>query len=313
MNSLHRAATSVVSPAHQDVLSIFASLPPAYFTPSSPAHLTYLFLLHGGHILPPLHPSRSTSDPASTQPLSLPVEYYFVIPNDPLIPHLSQRPIVLFNAGWVGECVRRGERVSLGDWIVEGDSHGEVVYSTPDSNQARGAINSTQMSSEGSLPGIQTPLTPTQAVSSRPRIVAPRLLLDFDRNTTLDLFSGETSDFLHTLRNHDCYAAPSRSNKRKAAYQQCSSETPRPFRPDPISSPLDQGIRSFPAPPMSTRCHTTTPDRTLTPRPPRYVLEEVMVLLKKANRAMVEVEVVGGPSWKVDKVRHEPTDSRQAY
>ena len=317
----HTAATSDMSPTQRDAPALFASLPPAYFTPSSPAHLTHLFLLHGGQILPPLHssPSLSPSESSSIQPLTLPVEYYFVVLNDPLIPHLSRRPIVLFDAGWVGECVRRGERVSLGDWIVEGDPYGEMKYLTsPSIGKSDGIIStrrsdgiiSTQTSSEDSLPYIQTPLTPTQALSSRPQIVAPRLLLDFERNTTLDLLSGETS---HTLGAYDRSAHSSRNKKRKAPHQHYSSEPPRPFRPNPLSPPLGGGIETSPDLAISSSFHTPTPRRTVNSRPPRYVLEEVMVLLRKANRAMGGVEVVGGPRWRVDEIGREDDEPREAY
>lgn len=92
-----------------DPLNLFANLPPAYLSPSTPSILQCLYINHGGQTL----------NINSAHPLDLPVSYYFITFTDPLIPELSKRPIVLYSVEWIGVCIEAGELVPLGGFIVD--------------------------------------------------------------------------------------------------------------------------------------------------------------------------------------------------
>jgi hypothetical protein len=59
----------------------------------------------------------------AVDPLHLPVSFFFVLPHDPAMQHLLQRPVVLYDARWVQASVVGGITVEMGPWIVEPRLH----------------------------------------------------------------------------------------------------------------------------------------------------------------------------------------------
>lgn len=129
------------SPKRNSTTGIFANRGPAYFTPSAPKYLSILYESQGGtlvtlsissshltHLKPAPAPEDTPGGSQSGISSLLPVElssaiYFFVTPNDPLIPLLLHRPIVLFDAKWVEACTEATQLVSLGPWIVDPLTH----------------------------------------------------------------------------------------------------------------------------------------------------------------------------------------------
>jgi hypothetical protein len=180
----------------------FSNLPPAYFTPSTPIHLPYLFRKHGGTTLP--------SDPndSDTDPLTLPVSYYFVNgPQDQAIGHLINRPLVLYDAAWVMECVLGDKALSLTGWIVDVDiwGKGSSVDSSISNSKSRSLALKT-------IPKPMTPLqdeyeffsdespSPVRTVRKEGKPPASaKYIIDFSQKTKLNVNNGMVSRFKFPL------------------------------------------------------------------------------------------------------------------
>ena len=317
-------ATNLISPTAEMrspsfLPLLFSHLSPAYFSPSVPSRLLDGFLSHGGHVL-------RCSSATVTDPLDLPASYFFVTTFDPLIPHLSKRPVVLFNADWVAECLRRGEVTELGDWIILSRPGGgsENMSSMPYSRQQQGSEREESGSSaeEGQ---VATPDSPTRSLNNHSRqgqFLAPRLLLDFDRNTVINLLGEGEGDIMAKLNlprpweTHDPTSRTVVSDRStKTEGHQHLTQMPRSFLPPLLTtSPADdrvsvdemnvryvatknlgrkngQNVLS-----SSVRCNPPSSG------PPRYMLNEVMEVLNRLN-GISDIEVVRGVVWRVKRGR----------
>jgi len=176
---------------------IFSSLPPAYFTPSTPPNLPSLFLKHGGKILP-------CNPHDTTDPLDLPVSFYFVNRrSDELINHLvgGGRPLVLYDAAWVMSSVLTARVERLTSWIVDVDmwSSGSPIsryafdpeVTTSKIEPAVSASNKITDTSNSS--NISRILSTKQVESKNRKPVKARYILDFDKKTSLDVVNGKLS------------------------------------------------------------------------------------------------------------------------
>jgi len=318
-------------------MTLFLNLPPAYFSPSVPPHVVRLFIAHGGHVLP--SPSSRL-----VNPLDLPVSYFFVTPDDSLIPHLTQRPIVLFDAEWVSECIRQEQIVQLGFWIVSVRGEDEVSQTSSKQSHLRHPECTSRQSDASSnhkrSSSLQKPFfTPTQPTPARStsrskrqrQIVAPRLLLDFDQNTAVNLLGEEAGDIIADLAaeyDAESIAIPTpfderASSKRKTSYDdQYATKKPQTFQVPPQTTRptskhqsrtdehqetantdlASRRSREYSSPPTSSE-EVSRNVNLKVPSPARYMLDEVMELLKETNGALEEVEVVGGAGWRVEKRR----------
>ena len=306
--------TNLDDPQESDS-SLFTHLPAAYFSPSTPTHILVQFQTHGGDLRPA---SKDGSVP-------LDVSLCFVTLEDSLIPHLSRRPAVLYDSNWVSECVRLGEKLPLDEWVVSRLADMRMKYITSD--QTLGGRQHV-----GELPALTSTFTqyhgPTSATphqssngsqtSRAQRIVAPRFLLDFDKNVTVSL-GDDGRDLIATLasappfskrnevppekpiqvnskrKNHDIHGKALKKSRKDQLRRESA----------PTSSRSSEGSRTqqhrytknqdrnltFPTP-LDSSEHGTPPEQTALSRPPRYMLKEVMELLTELNRVSEDVEVV---------------------
>ena len=304
--------------------SIFKDLPPAYFSPSTPLDILVSFQTHDGDLRP--NPTDGS--------VPLDVSLYFVTLDDPLISRLSRRPVVLYNSQWVLECVRLGEKLRLGDWIVSSMPDQGMKYIT--SGQTMAGIQSDEKPPAlirdnitiRSMPThYHRSTTPTPHQTSKGsrirQIVAPRFLLDFDKNVTLNL-GDNGPDIIATLATVPPFSETKQvlippdqpaehyiGSKRRTcdAYQETLKKSRKAyfqteFMPTFSSLPQDLWTRQHrssenqdqnlmvPTPPNSSELGTPT-EQMISYKPRKYLLKEVMQLLTELNRVSKGVEVVG--------------------
>jgi hypothetical protein len=82
--------------------NLFSSFPPAYLSPSSPAHLRKLFLLNGGYL--------TTLQQASV--------YLVSGSQDVIIPTLYMEEVVLYDCAWIEESFLRGKVAEVEEWVI---------------------------------------------------------------------------------------------------------------------------------------------------------------------------------------------------
>lgn len=300
--------------------NLFHSLAPTYFSPSVPIHIPSIFLVHGGHILPPAHD-------VTIDPLDLPVSYYLVARNDPIIPHLSRRPVVLYDAEWVLACVRAGQTVGLGNWIVpiwSGEGKRQVTCQRKLITNRGGNQRDYNSSIPISRRTSRGPKTPQKR-----QIATPKLLFDFDEKTSVDLRNGDAVDVLAKLaemqapfpNEQDHPAAiidvESMTSKRKARpFDQNHTENTEPFCPEArsphtaqhqgktaryrIKNNQSRSGKIYPSlPPLSNQASLAKPSDPSRPR--RYGLDDVLETLDQVYGTLEDLEVVSGARWRVMK------------